>query len=468
MKIVLATILSFLIAGVALATSISQTQLTYIKTATLKQGVVIENYPDAHQELKEQVSACGLGVVQGWQGINRCTHTIKVDDWFLRPMAEKTGYIEEKNWAQQEGVQFISATQKEMEELPDHWDLSDVGEMTDIHRQDCGDCWSTSSRKLLEQALVTHGVRTETGELVQLSAQTTLSSCCTWCGSCNGGYMRTPDFFSQDKSYQYGLPTRELDPYRGSNSSCKFSSQELKSFAPKLVSAPYVGSSLNHSRFFKGITNGPKVKNTMALMMKYKSNALVTISAISSNGGIITNCSNINSGGNHMQNIVGWYQNEGETIARVQNSWGTSHGQDGYTHLKWECGSGRFNRGLGVSTRVGIFEAPGVCAKVADAYVGSDRKFVRVNDGDSVVLGRPSKIKQSCTWLPKAGILETLSDDGCMVRVSPKVATEYHKLAQDPECGSVVSSMVLVTPVDRRHMSLSGSRVLTPHGEVKM
>jgi|GEM_PF-935697 len=437
----------------------------------LQQGIDLSKYPDALAEFKEHVSNCGPGVVEGFTGENRCTHTIRLDQTFLTPIREKTGYIYDPEWPLADGVQFMTASQKEMDEVPEAWDLKDVGPMTDIHSQKCGDCWSTSSRKLLEQALATHGTHNPDGSLIGLSEQTTLSSCCTWCGSCSGGYMSTPNFFSVEGSnaYGYGLPTRDLDPYKGANSSCKFTKDQLKGFEHKLITAPYVGSSLAYSRFFKPEErSGPKVRNTMALMHKYKSNALITISAISSSGGIITSCSNINSGGNHMQNIVGWYKSGAENIARIQNSWGTSHGQNGYTHLRWECGEGKFNRGAGVSTRVGVYKLPESCSSISNAYAGNSQRFVRGPGRESVVIGRESSVPQTCTWLPQAGIVEVLSPDGCMIRVSPELPTEYHVTAIDHSCGTETSAMTVVTPTDHDGTPTGDGKLLTPHGITKL
>ena len=68
----------------------------------------------------------------------------------------------------------------------------------------------------------------------------------------------------------------------------------------------------------------------------------------------------------------------------------------------------------------------------------------------------------------KEGIQEVLSTDGCQVRVSPEVTTEYHVIARSKTCGGKVSSMVLVTPKTKMGMKISGNQILTPHGSVSM
>jgi hypothetical protein len=226
----------------------------------------------------------------------------------------------------------------------------------------------------------------------------------------------------------------------------------------RMLQAPYVGSSLNYSRAIKTKDRkGVQVGNIQAMMMKHKSSSVVTISAISQSGGIIKSCSNINSGGNHMQNVVGWYYDNGDLIARVQNSWGTSHGQEGYTHIKWECGNERLNRGLGRSARVGVYMIPVSCKSLADAYTGPDVKFQKEK---GVTIGRTPKNAQSCSWLPTEGLSDPAS---CRPIANPTMTTEYH-LTASTDCGEA-SAMVLVTPLDGQ-TKLSGNKIRTPHGVV--
>jgi len=412
-------------------------------------GIDIDNYPEAKAELVEHVEACGLGVVEGAPKTaeNHCHYRIKIDDVFLQKPLNKTGFIYDAEWPFENGVRWVHATQEELDSVPEKWDLAKYGEMIRITRQQCGDCWAQASRANLEQLLFTHE-----GVNEPLSTQTLISSCCNH-GSCNGGYMSTPLWI-----VEHGLPLLTKDPYKGSNSRCKFNVSTMN-WDYKLIQAPSIGSSINYSRAIKAKDRqGPKVRNVQAMMIKHKSSAVVTISAISQSGGIIKRCSNINSGGNHMQNVVGWYMDDGDLIARVQNSWGTDHGQNGYTHLRWECGEGRFNRGLGVSTRVGIYIVPLSCKNLADATTGPDTLF---QHGKGVSIGKMAKKGQTCSWTPKKGLSDPHS---CNPVANPSITTEYHLTAKT-DCGES-SAMVLVTPM-KGELKLSGNKILTPWGVIQ-
>lgn len=433
-------------------------------------NIKIEKYPWAVEEIKNLIDECGAGVIQKADGShvrleNKCGHTVAVDELLLTHPTKKTGYLHEEDWPYKKGVQFISATDEEIAAVPEYWDLKDRGPMIRIHRQGCGNCWATSSRAMLEQLIATHD-----GKLIPLSSQTTLSRCCTWCGSCNGGYMSTPDWFSKDKE-NLGLPLLPRDPEVEHNTSCKFTDDELENEMDYLVeSSPYVGSSLSYSRFYDANSrpDGQKVKNTQALMIKHKSAALVTISALSqskmNNPKPYMGCSKVNSGGNHMEIVSGWYQYNDRTIARVQNSWGTGHGAhgDGFTHLKWECSPGRLNRGLGRSTRVGIYKPE--CTNLADAYLA--KPVHKVMKGNYVVLGRPGTNDQYCDWTPGIGIIRPLSNDGCQILVqATDKSVEYHLTAKEDTCHTQRTAMTLVEvwgPANRADI------LVTPHGEVEL
>ncbi len=407
-------------------------------------GVDLDRYPDAKKELIEHIRNCGEGVVKGARKAakNRCRYQIELDEYFFKPLPEKTGFIYDPAWPYEEGAQWITATVQEKANLPERWDLSDNSEMIRIVRQECGDCWAQATRANLEQLVLSW-----TGVNAPLSTQTLISSCANH-GSCSGGYMTAPDF-----AVKYGLPFEERDPYQGRNSKCKFS-MGTDAMDYKLHQAPYVGNSLNYSRAIpESQRTGPRVEDIMANMLKFESSAVVTIKSISQSGGIITSCSAINSGGNHMQDVVGWYHDGGELIARVQNSHGTSHGQNGYTHLKWECGEGQLNRGLGRSARIGIFFIPTTCT-LPDAYTGPD---ITIPTRGTVRLGRPARVKQQCEWKPSEGLS---NPHDCHPTANPDMATEYH-LASTTSCGTS-SAMVLVRPSKTKRPN----ELRTPHGVI--
>lgn len=424
----------------------------------------IEKYPWAKAELAEHIALCGAGVVEGAGGENRCEYTIRVDELFTTHPNLKTGFIEDPDLMQANGVQFVTATDEMIKDVPESWSFLELGKASEvkINTQVCGDCWSQATTKALEYMIAAHD-----NKLEELSVQTQISTCSNH-GSCNGGYMSAPDFL-----IRYGNPFEVQDPYQGRNSSCKFDMSRAD-FKYKLKSAPYVGSSLMASRAHRGKYSGPKVSNIKAMMVKYKSPAVTTIAAISSSGGVIDSCSAINSGGNHMQVIVGWYPHPhrgGYETAVLNNSWGTSHGQNGFTHIRWECGEGRLNRGVGRSARVYEYEPE---CSVPDAYTGPDRDILL---DTYVKIGKPMKAEIKCRWSPAEGLEDPLS---CETLASPKMTTEYHLEVSSTGCAGVTkSAMVLIRPIGpigpvsklREHfggLGLEMERVLTPFGEVNV
>lgn len=426
-------------------------------------------YPDAKLRLAEHLVACGEGVVENYVPDckpgepcpvpeNRCGYTIKVDAHFLQPEVAQTGYEEDVELVRSNGSQWQAPTPEELAAVPTSWDFLTLGKASQvkINRQQCGDCWSQASTKALEYMAAAH-----LGKILDLSVQTQISRCSNH-GSCGGGYMTAPDFL-----VEYGNPYESQDPYQGRNSSCAFSSQELsQGFETKPEAAPWVGRSLNYSRFYKQSFRGNTAREIQAMMVKHQSPAVVTIAAISQSSGIIRRCSSINSGGNHMQVVVGWYQDGSDEIAKLNNSWGTSHGQGGFTHIKWECDQeGKLNRGIGRSARVYVMKPE--CPNQPNAEAGKDVQFVKTSPNHGVLIGHTAKNVQGCTWTPSAG-LQYLTSDHCLAFASPDATTEYHLTART-ECGEA-SSMVLVTPLGPMRQALSwekkGHRVITPLGEV--
>lgn len=413
----------------------------------------IDEYPWAKEELIEAVKMCGEGVVEGSDKPSSCSYKIKVDDLFLMHPNQKTGLLPMKKFTG-EGIQWVKPTQADIAALPEKWDMREVFPEVNnvaINRQVCGDCWSQSTTKGFELMIAAHDKK-----IVPLSVQTQISTCQPDYGDCGGGYMTAADFL-----VKVGNPLETQDPYKGSNSSCKFSSAELaKGFENKIKAAPWIGSSLMHS---KGNTLRAvnSAEDIYAMMVKYKSPALVTVYAYDISGnGIYNSCSAINAGGNHMVDIVGYEKVDGKWVAHVWNSWGKSHGLNGVSRIQHECGAGKLNRGLGLEARV--YDYAPLCPNQPDAFTGPDQTLIKYNPGSSVVIGKDSKQNQSCSWLPSEGILGYLDAGHCHPVVSPNISTEYHVTAKT-ECGEA-TSMVLVKVLSE-HMKEDKS-TLTPFGIV--
>lgn len=407
-------------------------------------------YAYSKKELEELLTQCGPGIVEGAKAANgnllqnRCSFNIKLDDVFFEDIKNKTGLLPEENWAYQDNVSFVTPSRADVPESFDLRDLMKNGEPV-IRKQQCGDCWAWSTHHGLEIARAVHD-----GQVFDHSIQTVLS--CSKAGSCSGGYMSAVGFLT------HGLPLESEFPYAASNKACKFNNGQITDgWDGKVMEAPYVGSSFEYSRGRKLADgsyrpDGSKVSQMIAAMYQWQAPLVVTVSAYDASGnGVVNNCSAINSGGNHMVAVVGWDSDNGARNAHVWNSWGTSHGQNGVSRLKWECGSGKLNRGLGVSARVLHYKAP--CTPPNAGQIG----LHEIKKGGSVQIGAEQPSGTSCQWTPSEGLDNPTA---CVTNAHPDRSTEYH-LNATSDCGNS-SSMTLVDVWGR-----DGERsnlVMTPFG----
>lgn len=451
----------FLLIAITLAACGNKTEVVErIVKELVPVDMKLDNFPEAKKYLVEEVETCGEGVIkQPCVGDvctpkeNNCEYQVEVNQEFLERF--KTGLLhKDKNEESYEGVQWMEPTEAEMKAVPEAWDLRDEFPETKnvaVNRQVCGDCWSQSTTKAFELMIAAYDKK-----IVPLSVQTQINNCRPDYGSCNGGYMTAPDFL-----IAIGNPLESQDPYKGVTNNCTFSSAELaKGFEYKLKSAPWVGNSLMHSKG-KRPTRGNTAAMIKAMMYKYKSPALVTVAAYDISGNAVySSCSSINSGTNHMVNIVGF---EGaDTVAHVWNSWGKSHGLNGVSRIKWECGGeGRLNRALGQEARVYVYEPK--CANQPEAITGPNQQFLDNGEGAGVIIGKDAKKGQTCEWLPEAG-LTYFSSDKCKAFASPEISTEYH-LKSTTECGSA-SALVEVVPIGPKMQK--SKKMLTPSGIIEL
>jgi KDEL-tailed cysteine endopeptidase len=408
-------------------------------------------YQYSKAELEQLIKDCGPGIVAGAVDTrgdaleNRCSFQIELDDLFFEGPETKTGYIQQKGWAYQDGVEWFMPNVKD---VPEKFDLRDQMKngIPEIKKQQCSDCWAWSTHHGLEIARAVHDQK-----VVDHSIQTVLS--CSKAGSCSGGYMRAVDFLL------HGLPEEAVFPYAAYDKSCKFNSTDISTgWEPKMLSTPYVGDSKRYSlaKLTKdgSYREGVKVREMMSAMTSSNSPLVVTVAAYSISGnGIYNSCSAINSGGNHMVAVVGWDSENGKRNAHVWNSWGKSHGENGVSRIQWECGEGKLNRGLGVSAKVVQYKPACVPPKAGQTYLHEIKK------GESVQIGVESKSGIRCRWTPAAGLSDPSS---CSPIAQPTQSTEYH-LTTINQCGRV-SSMTLV---DLGNYSKTGKqKILTPHGEI--
>ena len=396
---------------------------------------------DAKKELEELVSQCGAGVVVGVKEENRCAFQVKLDDLFFEPLSKKTGLLQEKGWAYQNGVTFLQPKYGELRNTFDLRELMANG-VPEIKRQKCGDCWAWATHHGLKIVRAVHD-----NGVFEHSVQAVLS--CSHSGSCNGGFMSAVNFL------KHGLPLEEEFPYAGSNVKCPYSSSDIQEgWDGKISDAPYIGSALQYSRGLRHTDraswDGSKVENMMAAMIEWKSPLVVTVAGYSISGsGVYNACSAINSGGNHMVTIVGWDTWNDKRVAHVWNSWGPTHGENGVSRIQWECGKGRLNRGLGVLARIVQYKSPCVPPDAAQVYLHEALA------GTPIEIGAKQGDNTSCSWTPVEGLADPKA---CVTTAKPTKTTEYHLTAQN-SCG-ISSSMTLV------HLWGRDQLIHTPFGDV--
>jgi len=401
----------------------------------------------AKREIQELIEMCGPGVFEGVSDEkkeNKCAFEVALDEHFFLPPWMKTGLLPEKDWAYQDGVVWVKPRPVE---IPSDFDLRDLMKngIPEIKKQECGDCWAWATHHGLE---ISRAIHDET--VYDHSIQTILS--CSQKGSCSGGYMSAVGFLT------HGLPFEEEFPYSGNNARCKYSSSQIEAgWEGKIIAAPYIGSSKDFSRAKRkknGSYRATSLKEMAQAMVEWKAPLVVTVSAYSLSGpGVYSECSAINSGGNHMVAIVGWELWSGKLVAHVWNSWGKKHGQDGVSRIVWDCGGGRLNRGLGTSARVVQYKA-----QCETPYPAQKAKHVLQEEDNGVEIGMALKKGVQCSWLPREGLEDP---DSCQTLAHPETTTEYHLTAQN-DCGTA-SSMTLV------EVAKPGSRaaIKTPFGKVR-
>lgn len=421
---------------------------SYVETVVREKApqIDINMYQEVKQYLESEVEACGSGVIDSTKTDNKCSYHIEVNQEMVERF--KTGYIPKKHTGN--GQYWVMPTEAEMKAVPEKWSIRDYGKAADFHaaKQLWNDCWANATANvfsLLASAM--------DKVLTFMSVQAVID--CSGEGSASsGGYMTAKNML-----VKYGLVTRDKYPYNGKDNRCKYSKSELeKGLDYKLKGAPWVGSSFMYSKG-NNTRAVPTAKMMQAAAIRDNSPLLVTVDAYDISGpGIYNNCSAINSGGNHMVGIEGWFTKDGKDIAQVTNSWGPNHGVDGVSNIQWECGgAGRLNRGLGVEAATYQYDAK---CPMPVPETGPDQTIIKTTPGVGVLIGMEAKEKETCVWAPKEGLD---NPNACKTFASPDITTEYH-LTVSNECGES-TAMVMVNVLGPK---LEKSVIIkTPFGLIK-
>lgn len=372
----------------------------------------------------------------------------------------QTGLVHDPAVFEQSGEYWVSPNP--LSAPPAKWDLRDKAKVfpNPGDQGNCGSCWAYSTHQGLE---IWRAVNL--GILEDLSAQTVLScsdvDAQNW--GCGGGTMGAVAFLKR------GLPLDSDFTYKAQKVSCKYSSAQLNSGWPnKIIETPWVGESLSHSRYWKKTGKeyqaGDKIAQIQQAMWELNSPAIVTVDAYgSSSDAVVSSCAAINSQGNHMVNVIGWDDEGGNINGHVYNSWGAGHGKNGISRIKWSCGAGKLNHGLGVEARVIRGDSKPPCDPPGNPNLKAEMVIFA---GTKVELGRDIP-NVKCTWSPTVGLK---NPNSCLTDAQPEKSTEYH-LEVANECGKVTAMTYVrvfapVVAGGGDVKTVESRTILTPFGEV--
>lgn len=202
------------------------------------------------------------------------------------------------------------------DDLPRYFDWRFLANgLTPVKRQGWNDCWAQGTVGVLESLIKIHLL-----EEVNISVQEVIS--CSGSGSAaNGG------FFAHGYHQKKGAVTNADFPYVARDVSCK------KGLQPKyrLKKWGYVGNNSNQRPTTLQMKQALLEHGPLGVTI-YANNALQNFSG----NGVFKGCGNGQT--NHIEVIVGWNDDEGPNgVWFVRNSWGASHGEDGYAKIPYGC-----------------------------------------------------------------------------------------------------------------------------------
>lgn len=229
-----------------------------------------------------------------------------------QPLSAITGLRLPHGWQDHAPWQKIFEVAEE--ELPEYYDWRFYAQgLTPVKLQVNNDCWAQGTVGVLESLVKIH-LRVET----DLSVQQVIS--CSGSGSAsNGGY------FAHEYHLKKGAVSNSAYPYTGRDTACRSGLQPTY----KLARWGYVGT--------KG--GRPTTAEMKQAIMEHGPIG-VTISANAAlqrfqGSGVFNGCTNSQT--NHIEVVVGWDDTEGGGVWFVRNSWGKTHGDDGYAKIPYKC-----------------------------------------------------------------------------------------------------------------------------------
>lgn len=196
--------------------------------------------------------------------------------------------------------------------LPRKFDWRECGNLPPVNQQLWNDCWAQGTAAVLEILAELHKVRGSDRASVQEIID------------CSGeGTARSGGYFAHEMHKVKGGAVSVDYPYRGNDGRCRGG----VSARWKLARWGYVGQ-----RGRRPTTEEMKeaiyAHGPIGVTI-YANSALQRFTG----DGVFRGCQN--GGTNHIEVIVGWDDDEG--VWFVRNSWGPSHGKDGYAKIPYGC-----------------------------------------------------------------------------------------------------------------------------------
>ncbi len=284
--------------------------------------------------------------------------------------------------------------------LPDAYDSKADGFAGPIRNQgSCGSCWAFAMTRTFEFNLAAAGLGVQ-----DLAEQDWVTNADQHYG-CNGGFMDAD--FAVDEGVQ-----KEADcPYRARNGvRCNVGAKT------KALRWGFVGAE----------GRAPTIEELKAAIYQYKALA-VTVAAGSglsnaSDSGAVTRCSDRSI--NHMVTLTGWTA-DGKLI--MDNSWGTSYGDDGRAYLAQGCN--KLASTVDSALYIVAADGPGPLPPAIRLP-----REVTINRGAELMLGVRAEVGVNYSW--------SNGQTGPMIYVSPTADTTYTLTASNAS-GQAVSSVIV-------------------------
>jgi C1A family cysteine protease len=220
------------------------------------------------------------------------------------------------NW--QELGRFVSGAEfpVAVADLPKHFDMRDevAGGLPKVKRQQWNDCWAQGSTAVVEL-----NAAAQFNDFTMLSVQQNIS--------CSGrGTARSGGYFTHAYQKSFGQADEAQFPYVGKDVRCKSGLKPVY----KVTDWGYVGARGRRPTY-------EEVKQAIhtygAVGITIAANGALSSFRNTTKDAVFKGCSRGPT--NHIETVVGW--DDATKALLVRNSWGESHGYQGYAWIPYGC-----------------------------------------------------------------------------------------------------------------------------------